>query len=72
MRPSLHESLPIGLPLLNARLLKNDLAQPDGIGVAGLTPRQLTAVFMEPLQQYCSKRMMHVENFAAKLSIYFE
>ena len=53
----LHEPLPVGSALGNARLLQDDLAQPNGVGVGGVPPRQVAAVVFVPLQQGCCERV---------------
>ena len=47
-RPAMHETLPVVPALLDLCLLENDLGQPDGVGVAGLPPRQVTTVLTKP------------------------
>ena len=48
-RPAAHEALPVGTPLFDARLLQDNLRQPDGIRVAGVAPRQVSAMLPKPL-----------------------
>ena len=43
-RPAVHEPMPVGLTLLDACLLEDNLRQPDGIGITRLSPRQIPAV----------------------------
>ena len=49
--PSLHEAQPIVHTLQNARLLQNDFAQPDGIGVSGVSPRKVAPVQGKPVKK---------------------
>ena len=46
-----HETLPVGLPLGDPGLLEDDLAEPDGIGVAGAAPRKVPSVVRVPGEQ---------------------
>ena len=43
-----HEPLPVFPPLGDTRLLQYHLAQPDGIRVGGVAPRQSPAVIAKP------------------------
>ena len=49
-RPTVHKALPVVPTLLDLRLLEDDLGEPDGVGVAGLPPRQVATVLTKPLQ----------------------
>ena len=53
--PAFHESLPIRPSLLYARLLQDDLTQPNEIRVGGIAPRQLTAILCIPAKQVWGK-----------------
>ena len=46
--PGGQEALPIGLPLGDARLLEDDLREPDGIRIVRLPPGQITTILTEP------------------------
>ena len=45
---TLHEAMPVGRALVDACLLKNNLTQPDSIGIGGLTPWKTPAMFCKP------------------------
>ena len=47
-RPTVYKTLPVVPTLLDLRLLEDDLGKPDGVGVAGLPPRQVTTVLTKP------------------------
>ena len=49
----LHEPFPIFPTLSNTGLLKDDFAQPDGIGIPGFAPRQISAVLTKPMEYFC-------------------
>ena len=46
-----HKTVPVVTALLDARLLQDDLAHPDAVGVADAAPGQFTAIGRKPLQQ---------------------
>ena len=50
-RPAVHKTLPVVPALLDLRLLEDDLGEPNGVGVAGLPPRQVTTVLTKPLKE---------------------
>ena len=44
-----HKFLPVGQPLFNARLLEDDFAEPNGIGIAVYSPGQRSTMLVKPL-----------------------
>ena len=60
IRKSLHHTMPIVASLLNARLLQNHFAQPDGVGVGSVAPRQITPMGGIPAEQGGGKWMCHI------------
>ena len=53
---TLHEPLPIGQSLFDARLLQDNLTQPDGIGIAVRPPREAATMLLIPAQKRCCER----------------
>ena len=53
--PAFHESLPICPSLLYARLLQDNLTQPNEIRVGGIAPRQFTAILSIPAKNIWGK-----------------
>ncbi len=62
VRPGGHEALPVSLSLGNARLLENDLAQPDGIRVPRAAPGQVAPVGIIPGQDGLGKGLHGCKN----------
>ena len=58
--PTTHEALPVVPALFHLCLLQNNLREPDGVWITCLPPRQITAVLMEPPQQYKRELTIHL------------
>ena len=55
----LREAEVVAEPLLDARLLENHLREPDAVGIARLTPRQVAPMLLVPRYEGGSNRVAH-------------
>jgi hypothetical protein len=51
-RKGLQESLVIGDNRRHLGLLEHDLRNPDGIGITGFSPGEISAIFLKPSEQF--------------------